>query len=81
MSVTLGRPELQINARQGYHIDILRIGWYQGNGARVVSTLPTASLPQTRPACRNYPAHRAHRLRRLGGVGLAAVPSTAVSGL
>jgi hypothetical protein len=36
-----------------YHIDILRAGWYQGNGARkVVSGLrPSVQLPQTQPAC------------------------------
>ena len=34
-----------------YHIDILRIGYYQGNGARkVVSNMPpSAPLPQSRP--------------------------------
>ena len=32
-----------------YHIDILRVGYYQGNGARKVASglLPSASLPQT----------------------------------
>ena len=35
-----------------YHIDIYRIGYYSGMGARKVATvLPSAALPQTQPAC------------------------------
>jgi hypothetical protein len=36
-----------------YHIDILRAGWYQGNGARKVAAglRPSPSLPQAQPAC------------------------------
>ena len=35
-----------------YHIDILRLGYYQGNGARKLATSGrAASLPQTQPAC------------------------------
>lgn len=35
-----------------YHIDIYRMGYYGGNGARKITTIfPTASLPQTQPAC------------------------------
>jgi len=35
-----------------YRIDIYRLGYYQGNGARLVaSILPLASLPQTQPPC------------------------------
>ena len=35
-----------------YRIDIYRIGWYQGNGARKMATiLPSAPLPQVQPAC------------------------------
>ena len=38
-----------------YHIDILRVGYYGGDGARkVVSNLqPSATLPQSQPACQN----------------------------
>ena len=38
-----------------YHIDILRVGYYQGDGARKVASglLPSASLPQSQPACKN----------------------------
>lgn len=35
-----------------YTIDIYRMGWYQGNGARKVATLtPNASLAQNQPPC------------------------------
>jgi hypothetical protein len=36
-----------------YHIDIYRLGYYQGNGARLWASgiRPTATLPQTQPAC------------------------------
>src|SRR3954454_11635275 len=36
-----------------YHIDIFRLGYYQGNGARLQASgiRPTASLPQSQPAC------------------------------
>ena len=36
-----------------YHIDVLRLGYYQGNGARKVAAniTPTATLPQSQPAC------------------------------
>ena len=36
-----------------YHIDVYRIGYYDGNGARLVAAgiAPTAELPQIQPAC------------------------------
>src|SRR5205807_3717605 len=41
-----------------YHIDILRLGYYQGNGARLIASgiKPTASLPQTQPECTHQPS-------------------------
>src|SRR5262249_29151024 len=55
MSVNLGETVFfKISTpASSYHIDILRMGYYQGNGARkLVSRLrPTASLPQSQPAC------------------------------
>jgi hypothetical protein len=86
MSVTAGQTiSFKINTpARAYHIDILRIGYYQGNGARKVASglLPTASLPQTQPACRNDTA--ATGLIDCGNWAVSAswtVPSTAVSGL
>ena len=67
-----------------YHIDILRVGYYQGDGARKVVSglLPSASLPQTQPACKNDTASTG--LVDCGNWAVSAswtVPSTAVSGL
>ena len=80
MSLTPGQTEsFKIKTpASSYHIDILRVGYYQGNGARkVVSNMqPTATLPQSQPECSNpalaerQRAHRPHRLRQLGRVGL-----------
>src|SRR6516225_6946176 len=57
MSVQPGDTEsFKINTpSNSYHIDILRVGYYQGNGARKVVSglLPSAPLPQTQPACKN----------------------------
>ncbi|GAB3970766.1 hypothetical protein GCM10029978_044720 [Actinoallomurus acanthiterrae] len=35
-----------------YHLDIYRMGYYSGLGARLIATVqPSAALPQTQPAC------------------------------
>ena len=35
-----------------YHLDIYRLGYYAGNGARKIDTIqPSVSLPQIQPAC------------------------------
>ncbi|MFD2091856.1 DUF4082 domain-containing protein [Blastococcus deserti] len=35
-----------------YHIDIFRLGWYGGDGARLITQLtPSARLPQSQPDC------------------------------
>ncbi|SES50103.1 Fibronectin type III domain-containing protein, partial [Pedococcus cremeus] len=38
---------------KAYHFDILRMGYYQGNGARKLAAnlKPSATLPQTQPSC------------------------------
>ena len=42
-----------------YHLDIYRMGYYGGDGARKVATVtPSASLPQTQPACLDDPTTR-----------------------
>ena len=57
MSVQPGQTiSFKINTpSKAYHIDILRVGYYQGNGARKIASglLPSASLPQTQPACKS----------------------------
>jgi Domain of unknown function (DUF4082)/Fibronectin type III domain/Mo-co oxidoreductase dimerisation domain len=55
MSVNVGQTEsFKINTPStAYHIDILRLGYYGGDGARKVASdiQPTATLPQTQPSC------------------------------
>ena len=66
-----------------YHLDIYRLGYYQGNGARLQASgiRPSASLPQTQPACLTSSATG---LIDCGNWGVSAswtVPADAVSGL
>src|SRR5215472_12463259 len=86
MSVSAGQTEsFKISTpATSYHIDILRIGYYGGDGARkiVSNMLPTAALPQSQPACLNDTA--ATGLIDCGNWGVSAswtVPSNSVSGL
>ena len=66
-----------------YHIDILRLGYYGGDGARLIESniKPSATLPQTQPACTTTSSTG---LVECGNWGVSAswtVPSTPVSGL
>jgi hypothetical protein len=65
-----------------YRIDIYRMGWYGGLGARRVETIaPSVSLPQAQPECRVHPATR---LVDCGNWRVSAswlVPANAVSGV
>jgi len=86
MSVQPGQTEsFKISTpASSYHIDILRVGYYQGNGARKVASglLPSASLPQTQPTCKSDTAPTG--LVDCGNWGVSAswaVPPAAVSGL
>ena len=85
MSVNVGQTEnFKIKTPStNYHIDILRLGYYGGDGARIVQAniKPTATLPQSQPACL---AQVNTGLIDCGNWGVSAhwsVPSTAVSGL
>ena len=64
-----------------YHLDIYRMGYYQGNGARKVATVtPSVTLPQNQPACRT----NSTGLYDCGNWAVSAswaVPGTAVSGI
>ena len=55
MSVQRGNAvHFKINTpATAYHLDIFRVGYYQGLGARQVASgiVPTAALPQSQPAC------------------------------
>ena len=66
-----------------YHIDILRLGYYQGNGARLIASniKPSATLPQTQPPCQTFSSTG---LIDCGNWGVSAswtVPTDAVSGV
>lgn len=66
----------------GYHISILRMGYYQGNGARLITTIsPSAKLPQTQPVCLS---DTSTNLVDCGNWAVSAswtIPTTAVSGI
>ncbi|MBO0882725.1 MAG: hypothetical protein J2P17_20805, partial [Mycobacterium sp.] len=86
MSVNVGQTEsFKINTPStNYHIDILRLGYYQGNGARIVAKglVPSVHLPQTQPNCMNDTNPTG--LVDCGNWAVSAswtVPSNAVSGL
>src|SRR5690242_14677190 len=86
MSVNVGQTEsFKIKTpAKSYHIAILRLGYYQVDGPRkVVSDMPpTATLPQSQPACRNDKAPTG--LIDCGNWKVSAswtVPASAVSGL
>jgi hypothetical protein len=85
MSVTPGQTvNFKITTPStAYHINILRLGYYGGNGARTIQSniLPTAKLPQTQPACLT---DSSTALVDCGNWGVSAswsVPSDAISGL
>ena len=66
-----------------YHIDVLRLGYYQGNGARKIAAnlRPTATLPQNQPACLTASTTGLIDCGNWAGSASWTVPSTAVSGL
>ena len=67
---------------RAYRLDIYRMGYYQGNGARLVTTvMPSVGLPQSQPACLN---DATTGLIDCGNWGVSAtwtVPSNATSGI
>jgi hypothetical protein len=85
MSVNAGSTiSFKINTSStAYHIDILRTGYYQGNGARKIVShmLPSVSLPQNQPPCLS---DASTGLVDCGNWGVSAswtVPADAVSGV
>ena len=65
-----------------WHLDIYRIGYYQGNGARKVATVnPSVALPQTQPPCAS---DASTKLTDCGTWSVSAswtVPANATSGI
>ena len=67
---------------RSYRLDIYRMGYYQGNGARLIATVnPTATLPQTQPACTNQTSTGLIDCGNWAESASWAVPGTAVSGI
>ena len=85
MSVNVGQTEsFKINTpSKSYHIDILRVGRYQGDGARIVAEdiLPTAPLPQSQPACKHESAPTSVHCGNWAVSASWPVPRDAVPGL
>src|SRR4051812_38656432 len=83
MSVNLGENvDFKIRTDSPkYRIDIYRMGWYGGNGARLIQTIrPSVALPQAQPDCITAP----QRLVDCGSWKTSAswrVPAAAVSGV
>jgi hypothetical protein len=70
-------------AARSYRLDIYRMGYYGGNGARLVAAnvTPSAALPQTQPTCRK---DTSTNLFDCGNWAVSAswtVPADAVSGI
>ncbi len=85
ISVNPGETEqFKINTNASkYNIRILRLGYYKGDGARVIEPRfkPSATLPQKQPECEHF---KTTGLIDCGNWGVSAswkVPSNAVSGL
>jgi hypothetical protein len=93
MSVNLGQTEsFKIKTPSTkYHINILRLGYYGGNGARMIESniKPSVSLPQTQPECEHEPVIKGKEVTATGLIDCGnwavsaswKVPETAVSGL
>jgi hypothetical protein len=65
-----------------YHLDIYRMGYYGGMGARKVATVnPSATLPQTQPACLTDASTNLYDCGNWAISASWAVPSNAVSGI
>ena len=85
MSVNVGQTEqFKIKTTStSYHIDILRIGYYGGNGARMVQAgiRPSVTLPQSQPACITQSSTGEIDCGNWAVSASWTVPSNAVSGV
>jgi hypothetical protein len=83
ISVDAGqRIDFKITSPHAYTIDIYRIGWYGGTGARkITSVTPSATLPQTQPDCVTDPSTEIYDCGNWAVSASWTVPTTAVSGV
>jgi hypothetical protein len=67
---------------RSYRLDIYRMGYYAGNGARKIATVnPSATLPQNQPDCLVAPTTGLVDCGNWAVSASWAVPTTAVSGI
>ncbi|MEU8267314.1 DUF4082 domain-containing protein [Sphaerisporangium sp. NPDC049002] len=84
MSVNIGETvQFKVDTdATAYRMDIYRIGYYGGMGARLIATIqPSVPLPQTQPACLTDPATALVDCGNWAVSASWAVPNTAVSGV
>ncbi len=84
MSVDKGTTvTFKITSVVSYHFDIVRLGWYRGNGARFWATnlTPSAPQPQIQPACLTNASIGLVDCGNWAPSASWAVPATAVSGV
>jgi hypothetical protein len=84
ISVNIGQAvRFKVNTvAASYHVDLYRIGYYQGLGARKIGTATvTAALPQTQPACLTDPVTILVDCGNWAESASWTVPSDAVSGV
>ena len=84
ISVNRGQPiSFKVNtSASAYRIDIYRVGYYAGRGARKIVTLsPNVSLPQSQPQCLTAPGTGLVDCGNWKVSAAWAVPSNAVSGV
>jgi Domain of unknown function (DUF4082)/Bacterial Ig-like domain/Bacterial Ig domain len=84
ISVNVGqRIDFKIDTdATAYKVEIYRTGYYAGDGARKIDTVtPSASLPQTQPACISDVATDLYDCGNWGVSASWNVPSSAVSGV
>ncbi len=85
MSVDVGQTErFKISTpSSAYHINIFRLGYYGGNGARLVASgiKPSVSLPQVQPECLKDSSTGLIDCGNWGESAQWTVPSSAVSGM
>jgi len=65
-----------------YRIDIYRLGYYQGKGARLIETIrPSSPLPQAQPECLTDPATRLYDCGNWAVSASWKVPANGTSGV
>jgi hypothetical protein len=81
MSVNVGQPiSFKVDTSAAYHIDIYRLGYYDGDGARRIAS-NISTTPRSQPACLTVASTGLIDCGNWGTSATWTVPSTAVSGV